>query len=365
VSRSDYHEVRAQTTVSACVLDYLALEGVTRLFGIPGAGVKNILDELKKRRNQFEYVICRQETGAAYIADGYARVSGGVGVVLVTSGPGATNALTGAMSAQSNNISMLVITGEVPLASFGKGYVQEGIDSKLNVDAIYSNASQYSAVVTSPSNFQTLFAQALRDARSKPTRTSHISIPEDIAELTLENVVFPKTPMNYRAVPACADPERTRQAFDLLAAAERPLFFLGSGCMGALAEGDRLARFLHMVERYAFPVISSADGKGVFPESHRLALRNRRLQLAAILPGPKRARPEPAEGLRRPHCPGLEPRRVRDLQLEPDADSRRADHSGRPRSGGHRADVPDCAGDRRRGWEGSRRPDRLQRGRGA
>ena len=235
----------------------------------------SILNELKDRRDKFEYVICRQETGAAYIADGYARVTGGVGVVLVTSGPGATNALTGAMSAQSNNVSMLVITGEIPTVYDGKGYVQEGIDSKLNVDAIYGNASQYSAVVTAPSNFQTLFAQALRDARSKPTRTSHISIPEDVAGLPLEGRGLPQSPRRTTGrSPSAPTPRRTRKAFDLLAAAERPLIFLGSGCFAALGDDDRLGRFLRMVDRFAFPVVSTPDGKGVFPESHRLALRN-------------------------------------------------------------------------------------------
>src|SRR5690606_23714843 len=108
-------------TVAALLLDYLKLEGVEHVFGVPGGALGQMLTELKDRRDDFTYVICRQETGAAYVADGYARVSGGLGVVLVTSGPGATNALTGAMNAEASGTPMLVVSGEVAESTFGRG----------------------------------------------------------------------------------------------------------------------------------------------------------------------------------------------------------------------------------------------------
>ena len=147
-------------SVAECLLDYLELEGVNHVFGIPGAAAMHILNELKNRRERFQYVICRHESGAAFLADGYYRSTGKLGVVLVTSGPGATNALTGTMNAQNGNSAVLTITGEVPEKFFGRGYLQEGVDAKLDIDAIYRNASQYSTVVTAPENFQTLFTQA-------------------------------------------------------------------------------------------------------------------------------------------------------------------------------------------------------------
>lgn len=261
-------------TVSQALLAYLALEGVDTLFGVPGAAVMHLLDELKNQRERFRYLVCRQETGAAYIADGYARVSGRLGVVVVTSGPGATNALTGTMNAQNDGTPLLAITGEVPEAVFGKGYLQEGIDASLDVDAVYANASGYSAVVTNASNFQTLFEQALRDALGTPGRAAHVSLPDDVAGAPIvPPPVLPTKPAQYRAVPRCADDAAATQAFARLTSVQRPLVYLGSGAAAALA-GDRLAAFVALVEKHALPVMTTPDAKGIFPESHPLSLRN-------------------------------------------------------------------------------------------
>jgi acetolactate synthase-1/2/3 large subunit len=259
-------------TVAQLLLRYLALEGVDTLFGIPGAAVMHLLAELKNQRSTFRYVIARQETGAAYIADGYARVSGKLGVVLVTSGPGATNALTGTMNAQNSGVPLLTITGEVAEQYFGMGYLQEGTDANLNIDAVYGNASGYSVIVTNASNFQTLFTQALRDALGLPHRAAHISLPDDIAATPVPSVRFPNAPHNYRTRPHGADPHQAQLAFQRLAGVARPLIFLGSGVREALY-GERLAAFTRMVERYAIPVMTTPDAKAVFPESHPMSLR--------------------------------------------------------------------------------------------
>ena len=139
-----------------------------------------MLNELQKRRDQFDFFVCRHETGAGN-CHGYASVSGELGVVLTTTGPSATNALTGAMNAQTSNCSLLTITGEVPQQYFGESYLQEGADARLNIGAIFRNAVESSAVVSSEKNFATIFTQALRVARSQPPRASHISLPNNIA----------------------------------------------------------------------------------------------------------------------------------------------------------------------------------------
>ena len=269
---SSYVTVQNQT-VAQLALRYLALEGVDKLFGVPGAAVMHLLNELKNQRERFEYVVCRHETGAAYVADGYARVTGKLGVVLVTSGPGATNALTGTMNAQNSHSSLLTITGEVAEQYFGMGYLQEGIDATLDVNDVYRNASRYSSVVTSPSNFPTLFTQALRDALSLPRQAVHVSLPDDIAASPAPDVRFPRSVENYRATPRASSPEQVRQAFERLAAVERPLIFLGNGCREAL-RGERLDAFVAFVDRFAIPVMTTPDAKGLFPESHPLSLRN-------------------------------------------------------------------------------------------
>ena len=264
-------------TVAQLLLDYLALEGATKIFGVPGGALVFILNELKQRRQQFDFFVCRHETGAAYIAHGYASVTGELGVVLATTGPSATNALTGAMNAQTANCSLLTITGEVPQQYFGESYLQEGADARLDIGVIFRNAVEYSAVVSSEKNFATLFKQALRVARSQPPRAAHVSLPNNIAGTCIaaqDSAPFPKTPGDYRVVPSGTDVRLVQLTFQELAAARRPLIFLGNGARRALADPGRLRRFIEFVEAFAVPVMTTPDAKGIFPESHPLSLRN-------------------------------------------------------------------------------------------
>lgn len=271
-------------TVAQVLLLYLGLEGVNKVFGIPGGGLANLLVEFKNQGNKVDYVICRHETGAAYIADGYYRATGKLGVVMVTSGPGATNALTGAMNAQNDGSAMLVITGEVSEQYFGKGYLQEGQDSDLDVDAVYKAASCYSAELGDQSEVQTLIEQALRDVLSIPRGVAHLSVPNNVSTEAVTTpqpapnppsptIYIPNGPANYRATPAGAPRSQVRQAMQEILACKRPLVFVGSGCREALRDRTMLDSLVLFAERYAIPVMTTPDGKGVFPESHPLSLR--------------------------------------------------------------------------------------------
>src|SRR5581483_11573408 len=260
-------------TVSQLLLRYLALEGVSKVFGIPGGGLLNLLVEFKNQRNTFDYVICRHETGAAYIADGYYRATGKLGVVMVTSGPGATNALTGVMNADNDGSAVLCITGEVAESGFGKGPLQEGVDCGLEIDMVYKAAVEYSAEISDQSEVQTLIEQALRDSLSLPRRAAHISFPSNVPAETIPTVNMPLSTSNYRSTPAGIPQDSVRQAMSQLLATRRPLLFLGSGCREALRDQATLAALTAFVERYAIPVMTTPDGKGVFPESHPLSLR--------------------------------------------------------------------------------------------
>jgi len=261
-------------TVAQVLLLYLAREGVTKVFGIPGGGVANLLVEFKNQRQAFEYVVCRHETGASYIADGYYRATGTLGVVMVTSGPGATNALTGGMTAQNDGSGVLVITGEVAEQFFGKGALQEGVDTDLDIQAIYSAASVYSAEISDSSEAQTLIEQAIRDAMTIPRGMAHLAFPNNVpAEPAASPILIPNSPANYRATPAGADRNAVMQTVQQLTSCKRPLIFLGSGCREALRDRDTLERLVMFVERYGIPVMTTPDGKGVFPEGHSLSLR--------------------------------------------------------------------------------------------
>ena len=269
--------------VAQLMLEYLHLEGVNTLFGIPGGALIYVMNELKLQQERFRFVICRHETGAAYIAHGYSSVTDGLGVVLTTSGPAATNALTGVMNAQASGASVLAITGEVAQQYFGRGYLQEGIDARLDVAAVFANAMPYSAVISSQAHFATLFQQALRVARSVPACAAHISLPNDVAASCViapdgsgkgNKIPLPNSPELYRALPGGTDFEKVALAFAQLTAARKPLIFLGNGCRRALRRPGRLEAIKALVEKFAIPVMTTPDAKGIFPETHELSLRN-------------------------------------------------------------------------------------------
>ncbi len=265
------------TTVADQILDYLKLEGATTIFGVPGAGVMHFLQRLHDRP-EFTYVVCRHETGAAYMADGYYRSTGKPGVVLVTSGPGATNALTGSANAFFGGSAVLVITGEVSEQYLGRGYLQEGVDCGLNVRDIYAAATRYSADIEDASGTPIMLEQALRDMLSIPCRAVHLSVPDNVAStfVSTEDYVSarpPASPKAYRSLPGGASASDISRALSVLSAASRPLIMLGNGCRGALRDPET-ARALHcLVERWQIPVMTTSDGKGVFPETHPLSLR--------------------------------------------------------------------------------------------
>ena len=193
---------------------------------------------------------------------------------MVTSGPGATNALTGAMTAQNDGSGVLVITGEVAEQFFGKGALQEGVDTDLDIQAIYSAASVYSAEISDPSEAQTLIEQALRDAMTIPRGMAHIALPNNIPmEPAPSPILIPNSPANYRATPAGADHNAVAQAVQQLTSCKRPLIFLGSGCRDALRDKNILDRLVIFTETYGIPVMTTPDGKGVFPEGNSLSLR--------------------------------------------------------------------------------------------
>jgi acetolactate synthase-1/2/3 large subunit len=278
-----YYSLKNNMTVAQLFLEYLKLEGVSKVFGIPGATIIAIMNELRLQKGKIDFIICRQETGATYIADGYSRVTGSLGVVLTTSGPAASNALTGAINAQTSGSSLLTLTGEVPTAHFGQGYLQEGIDARLDIATVFANAVEFSEVIGSPSNATTLLQQALREARSIPGRATHISLPNDVASSCVlpvpaagpaPQIQFPNSTDRYRTLPSGTDPVRTKAALADLTSAMRPLILLGNGSRAALKSSKRLAAFTKLVERFAIPVMTTPDAKGIFPETHDMSLRN-------------------------------------------------------------------------------------------
>lgn len=276
--------------VSQLLLHYLKTENVKYLFGIPGAAHKNTLYTLKLKSypRDFKFITCLHETGASYIAAGYYRATGRPGVVLVTSGPGATNALTGAVSAQFDGSAVITITGEPSEEFIGRGYLQEGVGIGLNIQDIYEAAIASSAYVTNPTSAKGQIERALSTLMSVPRNAVHLSIPNDVAEdlpRDKKKCFCPKdwpTPLprqvcDYRTEqPGEPSSQDVKYASDVLYSRNRPLIFLGSGCRDALrweykngqrTESKAYAALRTLVNDYHIPVLTSMDGKGLFPET--------------------------------------------------------------------------------------------------
>ncbi len=262
-----------EKTVAHALLELLKVEGVDRVFGIPGGALIWLLDALKADPD-ITYHLCRQETGAGYIADGYVRVRGGLAVVVVTSGPGATNALTGALNADAANTPMLVLSGEPKEQFFGRGYLQEGAAARLNLVDVYRGAVGYSELLSSPQNVDDLFGAAMRCAWGPPRRATHLSLPNDVAGADGRAITVATTPAAYRALSQPVDDGGIADAVATLAAATSPLLMLGNACREALRDPALLAELVAAAEHLSLPVITSPEAKGIFPESHELSLRN-------------------------------------------------------------------------------------------
>ena len=252
-------------SIPALLMKYLRLEGVTHMFGVPGTPFAELLNLLHTERDVTTYVVAKHETGAGYMADGYHRAGGSLGIVIVTSGPGATNALTGAMNGQAGYSSMLVITGEQPQSKDGLDWEQEGVDLDLDVLQVYKSAVSYSAMITSADDFGILFRQALRTALGVPGQTVHLSIPRDIMQSVVSNVTFPASPAQYRASLDSASASDAQSVAAELMAAKRPMILLGNGMRDVLDPAG-LAFFTALVERLGVPVGTTSDAKALFPE---------------------------------------------------------------------------------------------------
>lgn len=263
----------ATPTVGDLIIHYLKLEGVTYVFGIPGGGLMNFLVNLKDNANDIRYIVCRQETGAAYIADGYYRATGKIGVVVVTTGPGATNALTGVMNAQADGSALMLLSGEIDQRFFGMGYLQEGVGGNLNINSVFAAATGYSSIIESGSDAETILKQAFRDALSLPRQAVHVSLPVNVALEPLANAQMSTKTTAYRTNAKGAPLPEVRQAVASLLACKRPLLFLGNGCREALTDHAVFKNLLRFVETYGIPVITTPDAKGIFPETHDLSLR--------------------------------------------------------------------------------------------
>ena len=242
------------------LVESLVRLGVSHVFGYPGGAVLPIYDALFNDK-RIEHVLVRHEAGAAHAAEGYARSTGKPGVVLVTSGPGATNAVTGIADAFMDSIPMVVITGQVPTAIIGTDGFQEA-----DTIGITRHCTKHNYLVRDPSQLAAVIDEAFQIATQGRPGPVLIDIPKDVQ---IASAPFsegaPQRANRYTPQLQGSDKE-IAQAIELLANAKAPVFYTGGGVINSGPEATALLRELQRLT--GAPVTSTLMGLGAFPADH-------------------------------------------------------------------------------------------------
>ncbi len=248
-----------ELTGAEMVIQALADQGVEHLFGYPGGAVLPIYDAIFAQ-DKVKHVLVRHEQGAVHAAEGYARSSGKVGCVLVTSGPGATNAVTGLTDALCDSIPIVCITGQVPTHLIGNDAFQE-----CDTVGITRPCTKHNYLVKSIADLPSVLHEAFHIASSGRPGPVVVDIPKDI-QFAKGNYFRPNTFHHQGYRPKLqGDPGRIKQAVELMARAKRPLFYTGGGVINSGPEASKLLR--ELVKVTGFPVTSTLMGLGAVPAS--------------------------------------------------------------------------------------------------
>ncbi len=246
-------------------LKYLKAEGVNVVFGIPG-GLLYPFFAVIEADPEITFIMAKHEEGAAFMADGYARVGRRLSVCAGTSGPGATNMITGVACAFADGVPMLVVTGQAATHAMGKGAAQETSREDMDIVAMFRPVTKYSAMVTTPDSMAQHLRRALRHALTGRPGPVHLNVPVDLWEKPLAEAWF--DPKTYRPETSTFDRVAVNRAASLLLTAKYPAIFAGAGVCSAGAEEHLRA----LAELLPARVATTPRGKGVFPENHPLAL---------------------------------------------------------------------------------------------
>ena len=238
-------------------------EGIEYLFGLSGGAALPIFDALVSTDNKMKFVLVRHEQGGSHMADGYARATGKPAVVLVTSGPGATNTLTGIMTAHMDSVPMLVVTGQQVTGMLGKDAFQEA-----DIFGITMPIVKHSYLVKDTDAIPRIVREAYHIATTGRPGPVLIDVPKDVSQAPIGNGAYRQMDIPGYQVPEEGDRETIIEAAEALSVAQRPVILAGHGALIAKAS-DSVRR---LAERLQAPVTTTLLGKGAFPETHPLAL---------------------------------------------------------------------------------------------
>ena len=248
-----------QLNGSDIIIECLKEQGVDTVFGYPGGTILNVYDALYKHSKEIRHVLTSHEQGAAHAADGYARATGKVGVCMATSGPGATNLVTGIATAYMDSIPLVAITANVGVPLLGKDSFQE-----VDIAGVTIPITKYSTIVKDVTKLADTLRKAFKIAKSGRPGPVLVDVTKDVTSNMCE--YYPVKPEEILPEMDHITPEAMDKALELINAAEKPMIFVGGGAILSGA-AEEVTEFVHKMDA---PVTVSLMGHGAFPETDPL-----------------------------------------------------------------------------------------------
>ncbi|WP_448510691.1 thiamine pyrophosphate-binding protein [Immundisolibacter sp.] len=246
------------------IVHYLQQIGVEYVFGVPGGAIEPLVNAIARgmRSGGPKLVVARHESGAAFMADGYARETGKLGVCFATTGPGATNMITGVANAYQDGIPLLAITAQTRLENFGRGGLQESSCTTVDTVGIYKHYTNYNSLVSHPKQLERKLISAILAAFREPGGAVHLSLPLDVTRAPAHLPLSVNDITNLIKKREYLDKTSTELLWQKISAARKVVFVIGEGARGAIG------RILALALRLDAAVVATPFGKGLISPYH-------------------------------------------------------------------------------------------------
>jgi acetolactate synthase-1/2/3 large subunit len=249
-----------QISGAQMVIEAFIAEGVETVFGYPGGAIMNVYDEIYKQ-DGFKHILNRHEQASIHAAEGYAKASGKVGVAMITSGPGFTNAVTGLADAYMDSVPLVVVSGQVPMSLIGTDGFQE-----IDAIGISRPCTKHNYLVTDAADLPRVLKEAFYIARSGRPGPVHVDIPKDVTAQIAEFDYDVELELETYKPHVNGNPRQIKKAIEAISKAKRPLFYLGGGIINSNAAYE----VRELVHKTGIPAVETLMARGVLSHDDKL-----------------------------------------------------------------------------------------------
>lgn len=246
------------------ILHFLEQINVEFLFGIPGGAIEPLYDVLAKssRKGGIRPIVTRHEASAVFAADGYTKQTGKLGVCCATTGPGATNLITGVANAYANHVPLLIITAQTALPTFGRGAFQESSDAGIDIVGMFQHCTRYSSLVSHQEQIEQKLVTAIMTAMQSPRGPVHLSIPIDVLRSTVRSPHEHVDLNKLLRESATCDQIALRELYSTIVKNNKFALVLGGGC------GEAIGPILELADFLDASIVTTPHGKGLVGSNH-------------------------------------------------------------------------------------------------